>query len=323
MNQTSIDVLEIGSFSCGGQIASVHGREPKRVKVARNGPDRIVDLNGDYIAGQCYVQFTRLLKPKYPYPLMLWHGGAMTGATWESTPDGRPGWQMFFLRQGFDTYNCDAFERGRAGSAPYPEVYKEAPIYRNLNEAWSLFRMGPKGGYSTDLNKRKIYAGQQFPVAYFEQLGAQFVPRWTNHGQESLSAYYEAMEKVGPVVIVSHSQGANLAMEAAQKRPDLIKALVLIEPAAAPQLEPADLHNVVQVPHLFVWGDFTGDDGLWSDYRAVADEYAQQLAAAGGVSDTLDLPAQGICGNSHVPMMDRNSDQVAQHISDWLFTQHS
>lgn len=323
MNQMSIDVREIGSFSCGGQIASVEGREPKRVKVARNGPDRLVDLNGDYVTGQCYVQFARLSAPKYEYPMMFWHGGAMTGATWETTPDGRPGWQMYFLRHGFDTYNCDAFERGRAGSAPYPEVYKEAPIYRNLNEAWGLFRIGPNGGYASDLAQRNAHAGQQFPIEYFEKLGAQFVPRWTNHGQESLAAYYEAMESIGPVVIVSHSQGANLALEAAQKRPDLIKALVLVEPAAAPELTPNGLSNATQVPHLFVWGDYTNVDPLWQGYREVADAYAESLSQAGCTVDTLDLPVAGVSGNSHVPMMDKNSDQVANLVCDWLDKQLS
>jgi len=43
-----------------------------------------------------------------------------------------------------------------------------------------------------------------------------------------------------------------------------------------------------------------------------------KVVAEGGRVDTLDLPARGIHGNSHMLMMDRNSDQVAGLIQDWL-----
>ena len=47
-----------------------------------------------------YVQYVKLANPKARYPLLLWHGGGLTGVTWESKPDGKPGWQLFFLRAG-------------------------------------------------------------------------------------------------------------------------------------------------------------------------------------------------------------------------------
>ena len=34
--------------------------------------------------------------------------------------------------------------------------------------------------------------------------------------------------------------------------------------------------------------------------------------------DVVDLPKAGIKGNSHMIMMDRNSDQVAELIQKWL-----
>jgi hypothetical protein len=60
----------------------------------------------------------------------------MTGVNWETTPDGRPGWQMYFLRAGFDTYVSDAVERGRASWAPFPQVYPDPPFFRTAKEAW-------------------------------------------------------------------------------------------------------------------------------------------------------------------------------------------
>ena len=74
---------------------------------------------------------------------MLWHGGGLTGVTWETKPDGKPGWQMFFLNAGHDVYVSDAVERGRASWARYPEIFKTEPLFRTKKEAWEVFRIGP------------------------------------------------------------------------------------------------------------------------------------------------------------------------------------
>jgi hypothetical protein len=46
--------------------------------------------------------------------------------------------------------------------------------------------------------------------------------------------------------------------------------------------------------------------------------FAESLRALGGEVDIVDLPAHGITGNSHMIMMDRNSDQVAALVQKWL-----
>lgn len=90
--------------------------------------------------------------------------------------------------------------------------------------------------------------------------------------------------------------------------------MVIIEPASAPE----DIGKAKQVPHLFVWGDYIENSPTWVSYRERADAYAAALVKAGGVVETLDLPANGIPGNSHVPMMDVNSDHVADLVRAWI-----
>ena len=313
----TIPIREIGSFFAGGQVVRLHQQPSRPLQVARNGPARTVDGNGDHITGQCYVQYVRREAPLSEAPLMFWHGGGMTGATWESTPDGRAGWQMYFLRRGFDTCICDAMERGRAGWSPYPEVYAEAPLFRTLEEAWAMFRFGAVGGYSRDAAASAPFPGQQFQTNSFEVLGAQLVPRWIGHTEATLQAYFAALERVGPAWAIAHSQGANLALEAAGRRPELFRGLVVVEPAAAP----AEIGRAAEIPHLFLWGDFIAEAPIWGDYREVADAYRDKLLAASATADLLDLPAEGIDGNSHLPMMDRNSDVIAERIYDWLCRQ--
>jgi hypothetical protein len=96
----------------------------------------------------------------------------MSGVNWETTPDGRPGWQMFFLRAGFDVYVSDAVERGRASWAPYPEVYAEVPYFRTAREAWEeTFRFGPVGSWHRDPGARRTRPGVRFPVEFVAALG--------------------------------------------------------------------------------------------------------------------------------------------------------
>ena len=46
--------------------------------------------------------------------------------------------------------------------------------------------------------------------------------------------------------------------------------------------------------------------------------FAEAIRAAGGSVEVVDLPERGIRGNSHMVMMDRNSDEVAALVQDWL-----
>jgi hypothetical protein len=48
--------------------------------------------------------------------------------TYETTPDGRPGWLQNFVLNGWTVYNSDAMERGRSGFPP-PELIKGEPIF--------------------------------------------------------------------------------------------------------------------------------------------------------------------------------------------------
>src|SRR4051794_37986807 len=88
--------------------------------------------NGEFWVEQMYAQYIRLANPRARYPLLMWHGGGLTGATWETTPDGRTGWQMFFLRAGHDVYVSDAMERGRSGWTRFPEIFAGEPIWRTM-----------------------------------------------------------------------------------------------------------------------------------------------------------------------------------------------
>ena len=101
----------------------------------------------------------------------------------------------------------------------------------------------------------------------------------------------------------------------AQSRPHLFKALVLLEPAAVPSPQPQALKDI---PQLVVYGDNIATDSRWPTIRANGIKFAEGVRAVGGSVDVLDLPERGIKGNSHMMMMDRNSEQVASLVQSWL-----
>jgi pimeloyl-ACP methyl ester carboxylesterase len=265
-----------------------------------------------------YVQYVKLENPKAKYPLLMIHGGGLTGVTWETKPDGQPGWQMFFLKAGHDVYVADAVERGRASWARYPEIFKTEPFFRTKKEAWELFRIGPNGSYQTEVAKRTTYSATQWPVEAFDQFMKQGVPRWATNDAATQAAYNVLVQRVCPCVIVVHSQGGNFAFNAALAAPDKVKAIVAVEPSGAPDPSKSDVSTLKGTPHLFVWGDNLEQHAFWSKITPNINRYRDALATAGVRADVIELPARGIHGNTHMLMMDRNSDQTAAMIEDWI-----
>ena len=132
------------------------------------------------------------------------------------------------------------------------------------------------------------------------------------------AAYNELVQRICPCVIMVHSQGGNFGFNAALAAPDKVRALIAIEPSGAPDPARADAAALKDIPHLVVWGDFIEGHPLWSRLAANVARWQQAITEAGGRADTLDLPKEGIAGNSHMLMMDRNSDEVAAVVQDWL-----
>src|SRR3954465_5608844 len=72
---------------------------------------------GQITVKQMYVQY------RIPYrashlPIVMVHGSNHTGATYETTPDGREGWATWFARKGAPVYVVDHSGRARWGLRP-------------------------------------------------------------------------------------------------------------------------------------------------------------------------------------------------------------
>jgi pimeloyl-ACP methyl ester carboxylesterase len=186
-----------------------------------------------------------------------------------------------------------------------------------MGEGWGLFRIGEQAGWNADPAQRRAFDNTRFPVGAWDQFMRQGVPRWATTDPQIQAAYDAYVQAVCPCVIVVHSQGGNFAFNAALNAPDKVRAIIAIEPSGAPPAS-AEAARVRGIPHLVVWGDHMDRSPFWTGVRTNITRWQEQIRAAGGVADTLDLPAAGIAGSSHMMMMDTNSDEVATRIQAWM-----
>jgi hypothetical protein len=312
-----ISLRDMGSFHVGGRLVEISGKPVKEVTFAPGGVPAKVDPNGTYQVEQMYVQYFLPANERGAYPLLMWHGGGLTGVTYETTPDGREGWLNYFLHKGWSVYNSDAVERGRAGWAQYPDIFKSEPIFLTTANPFERFRIGDgPNSYDPDPAKRRLMPGSQFPNDGYENFVKQNVPRWTTTDDATIAAYIAEIDRVGPCIILFHSQAGTFGFKVAQARPDKVKALIAIEPAGVGDIAKADV--LKNIPTLFVYGDYIERDSRWPKIRATGVAFAEAMKAAGGSVDVVDLPKAGIHGNSHMMMMDKNNIEVATLIQTWL-----
>lgn len=132
---------------------------------------------GHISVDQMYVHYMVPQKSK-GLPVIMIHGMTLTGKTWETTPDGRMGWEEYFVRSGHPVYIPDQVGRGRSGfnqavfndarSGNY-EASKLPTMWRISEEtAIPNFRIGTTDG--------KPFSDGQFPMDALNELSKQAVP---------------------------------------------------------------------------------------------------------------------------------------------------
>jgi hypothetical protein len=298
-----ISLRAMGSFLVGGRLVEISGKPAREMIFAPGGVPAKIDPNGTYQVEQMDVQYFLPAKEIGTYPLLMWHGGGLTGVTYETTPDGREDWLNIFLREGRSVYNSDAVERGRAGWAQYPDIFNGEPVFLTTSNPFERFRIGSgPGSYDPDPAKRKLNPGSQFPDEGYENFTKQVVPRWTTTDDAIVAADIAEIDRC-PSLILFHRQAGTFGFKAVQARPDKVKALIAVEPAGFGDPAKADLLKGIPAP--FVNGDSIELDSRWPKIHATGLAFADSIRAAGGVADVVDLPEVGIKGNTHMMMMDK------------------
>lgn len=304
-----------GSFFVGGQI--VHTEHPSSPATALLSP-------GHIRINQMYVQYKIPVDAGKHLPVVMVHGANHTGVTYETTPDGREGWATYFARQGHPVYVVDHAGRGRSGFDP--TVVNQARTQNNASllpamslypreGAWVNFRFG--AAYPTP------FPGLRFPIEAMDQYQSQLVPNTettlAGSGTNTVNGLVALLDRIGPAILMVHSQSGSYGLNVIRQRPSLVKAFINVEGNCGP-LSDAEVPAFARVPIISVWGDNSpGAVGANGDTRRNGCIAAiGQTRSAGGDATFLLLPDLGISGNSHMMMMDRNNLQIADLLLEWI-----
>ena len=200
-----VSLASWGNFHVGGRLVEISGKPLREVVFSPGGVPAKIDPNGTYMTGGMYAQYMIPARQRGAAPLLMWHGGGLTGVCWETTPDGREGFQHYFLRRGWPVYVSDAVERGRSGFSA-AEIMGGEPLFLTVNNPYERFRIGDGPG---SFAHGSTLPGCTFPAdrASYLQFTKQNVPRWTTTDDAITAAYIAYLEKVGPSVVMVHSQG--------------------------------------------------------------------------------------------------------------------
>lgn len=191
------------------------------------------------IEGAMYVEHLRPTETTQPYPIVLFHGAGQTAMNWLTTPDGREGWAPYFLNRGFEVFLIDQPARGRSAwhaDLDGPLRAMTVPIVEGLftatagHEAWPQARLHCQWpGEGDDVGRRGNPVFDQF---FASQVG--YVQSNAQTQQRVKEAGVLLLDRIGPAILLTHSQAGPFGWLLADARPALVKAIVAIEPNGPP-----------------------------------------------------------------------------------------
>jgi pimeloyl-ACP methyl ester carboxylesterase len=306
---------------------------------------------GSIPMGQMYVQYMIPAERRHPYPVVLMHGGGGQG-THMMGIGGRPGWVHYFVQAGYSVYWLDRPSYGRSPYHPDalgPSHLPNVPPIEGLLQSTTVFNTAQWPG----------------PGGMNDPLVDQFMA--CEYGNVSDEAFHsdlcwrggaELLDRIGPSILVNHAFGGFFGWGVADRRPNLVKAIVCIEingnpfaaqlrwgltagpmtydpPVSDPsefklvdRMEPPDSPRPVVTPYKLQaeparkWKNFQGIPIGWltSEFGGGGSPVAnvEFLKQVGCSAEMLRLRDYGILGNGNLMLMEKNNHEVFEVIHQWL-----
>jgi hypothetical protein len=339
-----ITIARQGSFFVGGTSVTA----PGLFDLAHpNGP------GSTYFIDHMYVQYQTPVNAR-PYSIVMTHGTGQTGKSFESTPDGRDGFQTIFLRRGYSVYINDQPRRGRAGFPSFNgvlgnlegrQVVPNTTTRPSAQQAFVAWRLGP--------DYLQFYPNTAFPKEALDQFLRQSICSVGDINMPdqfpeiAVRSFVSLVDKIGSSILMPHSTSGPYAMLAAIRSPK-VKAIYGYELAGYvfPKGEPRaeirqsngfiyqtnayevpmeDFMKLTKIPIAIVYGDnipTSPDPVLARDGRRcqvlAAKMFVEVVNRHGGDAKFISLPEVGLHGNTHFMFFDKNNTQVADLAFRWL-----
>lgn len=327
--QKPIVISKQGSFTVGGTSVT----EPGSFDLN----DPLKPMGQTFHGDHAYV-FYQVPTNAKKYPLVFLHGAGQSKKTWETTPDGREGFQNIFLRREYPVYLLDQPRRGDAGRSTVAATITPTPD----EQFWfTQFRIG---------NYPDYFPNVQFPkdTASLEQFYRQMTPNTGDFDSDVISDAVSALfDKIGEGILITHSQGGGPGWMTAIKN-DKVRAIVAYEPysgfmfpegelpepinstglfgsLSGAEIPLSDFKKLTEIPVIIYYGDNIAGEPTdvwnkdhWRSGLEMAKIWAAIINKHGGDATVIHLPELGIKGNTHFPFSDLNNVEIADQLSEWL-----
>jgi len=320
-------IMQQGSFAVGGSIKEVPGEFD---------PTNPVNSGGQTLRGDHAHVFYQIPPEPRPLPVVMWHGGGQSSRTWQTTPDGREGFQNLLIRKGFSTYLVDQPRRGTAGRS-----LQDFSVNSTADEQlwFNQCRLGLWPDYYENVAfDRSTEALDQF----FRMITPNTGPFDMEVITSAISALFS---KIGAGILITHSQSGGLGWQTAMKNSN-IRGIVSFEPGSNfpfPESETPEpipsaagpltaipipiekFLGLTKIPIVLYYGDnipnepcpIAGRD-FWRVRMIMARKWVDTVNKYGGNASIVHLPDIGIVGNTHFPFLDLNNIIIADLVFDFL-----
>ena len=323
----SLLIQQQGSFAAGGTVTTAPGTFNPRQPMTPNGQT----YHGDHA-----YAFYQIPVDARKLPIVMWHGAGQFSKTWETTADGREGFQNIFLRRHYGVYLIDQPRRGDAGRSMVETTIKPVPD----EQLWfNQFRIGLWPNY---FNGVQVAQDAQTREQFFRAM----TPNTGTFDMDVVSDGVSALfDTIGPGILFTHSQGGGPGWLTAIKN-DKVKAIVAFEPGSSfvfadgevPAPIPSAFDTVqgaavsmeqfmalTRIPILILYGDNIPEQAVdlpaqdsWRARLKMARLWRDAVNRHGGDVRLIHLPEIGIHGNTHFPMSDLNNLQIADLVAQFL-----
>lgn len=327
--QEPLSIKQQGSITAGGTVIQRSGKYDNSKFIGWGTP---VETGQTYHADHAVADF-QIPVNAHRLPLVFVHGYGQSARCWATTPDGREGFNSLMLRHNYSTYLVDLPGRGRAGRTTAEAVLKPQAD----EQLWfDIFRIGKWPAYND---------GVQFPTdsVSLEQFFRQMTPDISTHNQD-IPALTALFDKVGKGILVTHSAGGFTGWIAALQSPN-VKAIVSYEPGGflfpegeVPEPMPSltgtlagtsvpmeEFMKLTRIPIVLYFGDYIPKEVTtnlgsenWRVRLLMALKFVEAINRHGGNASLVELPKNGIHGNTHFMMSDLNNVAIADLLAEWL-----
>lgn len=320
-------ISEQGSFTVGGKVKNTNGKYNPKTAVDNS--------KGQTLHGDHMTVYYQLPVNKNDKKIIFIPDENYTKTSFMTTPDERSGWSNIFLKKGYGVYLTDLPRSGEASQTTKGVTINSETKDQSI---YTKYRIG---------EWPDTYSNSQFPSdeKSLNQFFRMLVP---NTGEKDLDLISEdvkeLLNKTGKSIVLVHGKSIEGVYEASKDTENML-GIIAIEPESfvfpkskkvenintkyknivAKSVSDEEFNKIINRPIVLLFGDNIpkeSSDTQILDYyygiRKMADIFMQTVVESGGDCVIIDLPNEGIKGNSSVMFMEKNNEEVANQVMKWI-----